>query len=121
MTTDPQQPEPPSIPPAVSPDGVSIPIAAEKSPIPEVAEQKVPTAPADPASALPESPNTTDVVAATSVVIDTAHPPVDVLQAETSGILAEAEAAMRLQSGAITRVREKMVSSSNRQQSSRIR
>jgi predicted RNA-binding protein with RPS1 domain len=112
MTTDPQQPEPPSIPPAASPDGVSVPIAAENSPSPEVAEQKVPTTPADPVSALPESTNTTDVVAATSVVIDTAHPPVDVLQAETSGISAEAEAAMRSQSGAITRVREKMASTS---------
>ena len=68
-----------------------------------------PDSPLTPPAAPPDSEG---LVAATSVVIDTAHPPVDVVQAETSAILAEADVAMRTEGGAVTRIREKMVSSS---------
>jgi hypothetical protein len=113
MTTDPQQPESPS--PAVSADAA--PVAAVPSvptdaaqPASEEATGQVST---DTSVEVPRPPaSEADIVAATSVVIDTAHPPIDVLQAQTSKIMAEADAAMQSEGGAITRVREKMASAS---------
>ncbi len=111
MTTDPQPPESPS--PAVS----AAPVAAMPA-VPtdaaQVASEEATGQVSDLTSVeilrLPASE--ADLVASTSIVIDTAHPPIDVLQAQTSRIMAEADAAMHAEGGAITRVREKMASAS---------
>lgn len=113
MTTDPQQSD--SLPQAVSADAASVPPTAQTPDVglstPVVSEVK------ESVASIVTSPEASaaDIIAATSVVIDTAQPPVDVLQTQTSRVMAEADAAMQAEGGAITRVREKMAAASETQ------
>ena len=103
MTTDPQQPEPHV--PAVTSDADS---AAPAIPASE-------TGSSPDAMPSPVASETTAPVAASQPPIEAQQPPVDAAQPPESGILAQAEAAMVAEGGAITRVREKMASASEPQ------